>query len=47
MTAYNEEDVIRETVLDLVEQGCQVVFRDHWSTDGTYETIASLLNSVS
>ena len=43
VTAYNEEDVIRETVLDLVEQGCQVVFRDHWSTDGTYETIASLL----
>jgi hypothetical protein len=43
VAAYNEADVIEETTLDLLKQGCQVVFLDNWSCDGTYEIIKSLM----
>jgi hypothetical protein len=42
VSAYNEADVIQETILDLLKQGCQVVFSDNWSCDGTYEIIERL-----
>jgi len=43
VTAYNEADAIEETIKDLLKQGCQVVFSDNWSCDGTYEIIESLV----
>src|SRR3954466_9505472 len=35
LAAYNEEDVIGQTVGDLVAQGLEVYVVDHGSTDGT------------
>jgi hypothetical protein len=34
---YNEEDVIAQTLRDLVEQGLEVHLIDNWSTDATVE----------
>jgi glycosyltransferase involved in cell wall biosynthesis len=42
VTAYNEADIIQETIMDLLKQGCQVVFSDNWSDDGTYEIMERL-----
>jgi hypothetical protein len=44
VTAYNEADVIVETITDLLKQGCQVILRDNWSSDGTYELMKSLMS---
>jgi hypothetical protein len=40
--AYNEADVIGETVGRLVEQGVDVLIVDDWSTDATYGVAMSL-----
>src|SRR5579883_576303 len=42
VAAYNEIDVISETIEELVRQGCDVVVIDNWSTDGTWETLQAL-----
>ena len=45
MSAYNESDVVAEVMQDLVEQGCDLVVIDNWSTDGTWEIIEQLRRS--
>lgn len=35
VSVFNEEDVIRETISDLINQGCDVHVIDNWSADGT------------
>lgn len=40
--AYNEEDVIKETLEYLVNQGIDVYVLDNWSTDKTYEKIQEI-----
>ena len=42
LSSYNEADVIGEVVQDLLDQGCDVVAIDTWSTDGTWEILADL-----
>jgi glycosyltransferase involved in cell wall biosynthesis len=42
LSAFNEEDVIKEVVEDLLEQGCELVVLDNWSTDGTWEILRKL-----
>jgi hypothetical protein len=42
MSAFNEEDVIREVIEDLLEQGCEVIILDNWSTDGTWKILQTL-----
>jgi Glycosyl transferase family 2 len=44
LSAFNEEDVIKEVVEDLIAQGCESVVLDNWSTDGTWEILQSLQN---
>jgi hypothetical protein len=39
VAAYNEEDIIGQTVGDLIDQGIQVYLLDHRSTDGTVNAI--------
>jgi len=43
VTAYNEADVIRSTVLWLLGQGIDVVVVDNWSTDRTADELADLV----
>jgi hypothetical protein len=47
LSAFNEGDVIKEVVEDLIKEGCEVVVLDNWSTDGTWETLRSLQNAIS
>lgn len=42
MTAFNERDLIGESVEDLIEQGCDVVVLDNWSDDGGFEVVQDL-----
>lgn len=42
MTTYNEEDIIRGSVLKLKEQGIDVYIIDNWSTDSTYNILKEL-----
>jgi GT2 family glycosyltransferase/glycosyltransferase involved in cell wall biosynthesis/2-polyprenyl-3-methyl-5-hydroxy-6-metoxy-1,4-benzoquinol methylase len=43
MTAYNEADVIRQTLSHLIAQGAEVHLVDNWSDDGTYEIAREFL----
>ena len=40
--AYNEEDVIEETIHHLLNQGVDVQIYDNWSTDNTYNIVSKL-----
>lgn len=42
LSAYNEADVIGQTVSDLLDQGLHVYFLDHGSTDGTLAEVERL-----
>jgi Glycosyl transferase family 2/Methyltransferase domain len=42
LAAYNEVDVVEETVEDLITQGCEVVAIDNWSNDGTWEVLQAM-----
>ncbi len=42
LSAYNEEDVIEEVIADLLNQGCDVVAIDNWSTDHTWKILSEL-----
>ena len=44
LSTFNEEDVIKEVIEDLIAQGCEPVVLDNWSTDGTWEILQSLQN---
>jgi hypothetical protein len=46
VSSFNEEDIIKDVVEDIIEQGCELVVLDNWSTDGTWEILQSLQNSV-
>lgn len=39
ISAYNEDDVVGEVVVDLVKQGCDVAAIDNWSTDATWQIL--------
>jgi hypothetical protein len=43
VAAYNEADIVAQTVGDLIAQGVQVYFIDHGSTDGTVERVRPFL----
>lgn len=43
IAAYNEADVVRETISALIEQGVDVYFIDNWSNDGTFEIVEEFL----
>ncbi|HEY3594529.1 MAG TPA: glycosyltransferase family 2 protein, partial [Polyangiaceae bacterium] len=43
IAAYNEADVVRQTITALIEQGVDVYFIDNWSNDGTYEIVQEFL----
>jgi SAM-dependent methyltransferase len=43
VAAYNEVDIAEAVVVDLIDQGCDVVFIDNWSTDGTFELLRLLV----
>ncbi len=45
--AYNEGDIIQESLHHLVEQGCDVLLLDNWSTDATYERALEAARSAS
>ena len=42
LAAYNEADVIKEVIEDILAQGCDVVAIDNWSNDGTWEVLEAL-----
>ncbi|MEX0644824.1 MAG: glycosyltransferase family 2 protein [Parvularculaceae bacterium] len=42
MHAFNEADIIRETVTHLRSQGVEVHAFDNWSDDGTYESLKQM-----
>jgi hypothetical protein len=42
MTAYNEEDIIRNSIMKLYQQGIGVYVIDNWSVDSTGDIIDSL-----
>src|SRR5262249_9794167 len=44
VSSFNEEDIIKDVVEDIIEQGCGLVVLDNWSTDGTWEILQSLQN---
>ena len=44
MTAYNEVDIIEQSIRHAVDQGADIHVVDNWSDDGTYETIQKLKN---
>ena len=44
VTAFNEVDVIRSTTTWLLDQGIDVVIVDNWSTDGTADAVADLVD---
>lgn len=39
ISSFNEEDVIREVVMDLLAQGCDVHVMDNWSKDSTWDIL--------
>ena len=43
MCAYNEADIVAESIRRLVDDGIRVHVIDNWSTDGTYEIVRSLV----
>jgi glycosyltransferase involved in cell wall biosynthesis len=43
ITAYNEADIIRPVIDHLVSQGIRVHVIDNWSTDGTTDVVADLV----
>jgi len=43
MNAYNEADIISQSLSHLIEQGIDVYLIDNWSTDGTYEIAKQFL----
>jgi len=43
---YNDADIAPQTISKLLSDGIDVHVLDNWSTDGTYEQIASLQNRV-
>jgi glycosyltransferase involved in cell wall biosynthesis len=45
--AYNEADVLPETVRHLVDQGVEVHYFDNWSTDGSWEIVQALMTEGS
>jgi glycosyltransferase involved in cell wall biosynthesis len=42
MATYNEEDILKKSVMKLVNQGIGVYVIDNWSTDSTYEIVKEL-----
>ncbi len=42
MTTYNEEDILRKSIMKLVNQGISTYIIDNWSTDSTYEIVKEL-----
>ena len=44
---FNEVDLLRSTLSDLIEQGVRVHVLDNWSTDGSYEVAQDLLGTGS
>ncbi|MBA4783777.1 MAG: glycosyltransferase family 2 protein [Rhizobiales bacterium] len=42
LAAYNEADIIRDTITDWLDQGCDVHCLDNWSTDKTGEILDKL-----
>lgn len=42
MAGFNEGDVVRSAIMDLIEQGCHVHYLDNWSTDNTQDTLKEL-----
>jgi len=45
LACYNEADVIAEVAADIVEQGCDLVAIDNWSTDETWSILTTLAAS--
>lgn len=43
IAAYNEADIIDETVEDFIGQGCDVTIIDNWSDDGTWQRSQALV----
>ncbi|MDD5365093.1 MAG: methyltransferase domain-containing protein [Gallionellaceae bacterium] len=43
MTAFNEEDIIYQSVSRLIRSGVEVYLIDNWSTDNTVKAVESLL----
>lgn len=41
--AYNEDDIIEETIRHLYRQGIEIHVFDNWSTDNTYNTVEKLV----
>ncbi|WP_162943978.1 MULTISPECIES: glycosyltransferase [unclassified Rhizobium] len=42
LAVYNERDVIEEALRDLLDQECDVIVLDNWSSDGSYEIVEGL-----
>jgi hypothetical protein len=42
MATYNEEDIVRQSIIKLVNQGINVYVIDNWSTDSTYQILKEL-----
>ena len=42
MTTYNEEDILKTSVMKLKEQGISTYIIDNWSTDSTYDIVKDL-----
>jgi hypothetical protein len=42
MAGYNEADVIESSIMDLIEQGCDVYYLDNWSDDDSVLRIQQL-----
>lgn len=42
ITAYNEDDIVEQTVMHLLNQGVDVHVIENWSTDNTYKIVSKL-----
>jgi hypothetical protein len=42
LSTYNEVDVIDEVGEDIIDQGCDLIAIDNWSTDGTWDVLSAL-----
>ena len=45
ITAFNEEDVIRQVIAHLADQGVDVILIDNWSTDATVDRATTMLGN--
>jgi Glycosyl transferase family 2 len=47
ISTFNESDVIEQVVQDTIDQGCELIVLDNWSTDGTWEILRAMQSALS